>query len=151
MNIILENALSHGATSGEFYLLLQNYGIWSRYFGCGGYKVHSSEILPTAIIDDDTAMIVERAVVNLKKSRPNVWKVFSQHYIEGLTPEIITDRLRSENRVKPESFYKRRKNYYEARPAIDTALRHINASGVRGLLKIAESFIYEDLIAYNKH
>lgn len=151
MNIILESALSHGAASGEFYLLLQNYGIWSRYFGCSGYKAHSSEILPTAIIDDDTAMLVERAVVKLKKSRPNVWKVFCQHYIEGLTPEIITDRLRSENRGKPESLYKRRKNYYEARPAIDTALRHINASGVRGLLKIAESFIYEDLIAYNKH
>lgn len=151
MNIILESALSHGAASGEFYLLLQNYGIWSRYFGCSGYKAHSSEILPTAIIDDDTAMLVERAVVKLKKSRPNVWKVFSQHYIEGLTPEIITDRLRSENWGKTESLYKRRKNYYEARPAIDTALRHINASGVRGLLKIAESFIYEDLIAYNKH
>ena len=79
MNIILESALSHGAASGEFYLLLQNYGIWSRYFGCSGYKAHSSEILPTAIIDDDTAMLVERAVVKLKKSRPNVWKVFSQH------------------------------------------------------------------------
>ena len=100
MNIILESALSHGATSGEFYLLLQNYGIWSRYFGCSGYKAHSSEILPTAIIDDDTAMLVESA---------------------------------------------------EARPAIDTALRHINASGVRSLLKIAESFIYDDLIEYNKH
>lgn len=151
MNIILESALSHGATSGEFYLLLQNYGIWSRYFGCSGYKAHSSEILPTAIIDDDTAMLVESAVVKLKKSRPNVWRVFRQHYIEGLTPEVITDRLRSETRGKPESPYKRRKNYYEARPAIDTALRHINASGVRSLLKIAENFIYDDLIDYNKH
>lgn len=150
MNIILENALSHGAASGEFYLLMQNYGIWSRYFGCSGYKVHSSEILPTAIIDDDTAMLVESAVVKLKKSRPNVWKVFRMYYIEGLTPEIITDRLRSETKGKPESPYKRRKNYYEARPAIDMALRHVTASCVRDLLKLAESFIYDVLISYNK-
>ena len=72
------------------------------------------------------------------------------YYIEGLTPEIITDRLRSETKGKPESPYKRRKNYYEARPAIDTALRHVTASCVRDLLKIAESFIYDVLIGYNK-
>lgn len=151
MNVLLEDAIAAGPASGEFYLLLKNYGMWSRYFGCTGYGAHSTEAAPTPIIDDDTAMTVERAAIKLKKTRPNVWRVFRLHYVEDLSPEKISDRIKSETRTNREPRYKRRKNYFEARPAIDSALRHINASCVRDLLKIAESFIYTEIMEnYNK-
>ena len=151
MNVLLEDAIAAGPESGEFYLLLKNYGMWSRYFGCSGYGAHSSEPLPTPIIDDDTAMFVEKAAIKLKKTRPNVWRVFRLHYAEDLTPEKISSRIRAETKNNREPRHKRRKNYFEYNAAIDSALRHITASCVRDLLKIAERFIYTELMAgYNQ-
>lgn len=150
MNILLEDALSHGPESGEFYLLLKNYGMWSKYFGCSGYGAHSSEPLPTPIIDDDTAMLVERGVIKLKKTRPNVWRLFRLHYVDDLSPDKIASRIKAETKTNREPRYRRRKNYFEYRPGIDSALRHITANTVRDLLKIAEHFIYEQIAAsYN--
>ena len=147
MNILLEDAIAAGPESGEFYLLLKNYGMWSKYFGCSGYGAHSSEPLPTPIIDDDTAMFVEKAAIKLKKTRPNVWRVFRLHYAEDLTPEKISSRIRAETKNNREPRHKRRKNYFEYNAAIDSAIRHITASTVRDLLKIAERFIYTELMA----
>lgn len=150
MNVLLKDALSHGPESGEFYLLLKNYGMWSKYFGCTGYGAHSSEPLPTPIIDDDTAMLVERGVIKLKKTRPNVWRLFRLHYVDDLSPDKIASRIKAETKTNREPRYRRRKNYFEYNAAIDSAIRHITASMVRDLLKIAEHFIYEQIAAsYN--
>lgn len=150
MNVLLEDAIAAGPKSGEFYLLLKNYGLWSRYFGCSGYGAHSTETLPTPIIDDDTAMTVERGVIKLKRTRPNVWRIFRLHYVDDLTPETIASRIKAETRTNREPRYKRRKNYFEYNAAIDSAVRHITASTVRDLLKIAEGFIYTEIAgSYN--
>lgn len=147
MNVLLQDALMAGPNSADFYLLLKNYGMWSRYFGCTGYVSHVSESMPTPVIDDDTAMDIEKAVIKLKMRRPNVYKVFRLHYVYDMSPEKISSRIRSENReANRRPRYKRRKNYFEARPAIDMALRHINASCVRDLLKLAENLIFDELI-----
>ena len=150
MNVLLEDAIAAGPKSGEFYLLLKNYGLWSRYFGCSGYGAHSTETLPTPIIGDDTAMTVERGVIKLKRTRPNVWRIFRLHYVDDLTPETIASRIKAETRTNREPRYKRRKNYFEYNAAIDSAVRHITASTVRDLLKIAEGFIYTEIAgSYN--
>lgn len=151
MNVLLEDAIAAGPESGEFYLLLKNYGLWSRYFGCSGYGAHSTETLPTPIIDDDTAMFVEKAAIKLKKTRPNVWRVFRLHYADDLSPDKIASIIKAETKNNREPRYRRRKNYFEYNAAIDSALRHITANTVRDLLKIAERFIYTELMAgYNQ-
>ena len=151
MNVLLEDAIAAGPESGEFYLLLKNYGMWSKYFGCSGYGAHSSEPLPTPIIDDDTAMFVEKAAIKLKKTRPNVWRLFRLHYVNDLSPDKIASIIKAETKNNREPRRKRRKNYFEYNAAIDSAIRHITASTVRDLLKIAERFIYAELMAgYNQ-
>ena len=151
MNILLEDALSSGPDSEEFYLLLKNYGMWSKYSGCSGYGAHSSDPLPTPIIDDDTAMLVERGVIKLKKTRPNVWRLFRLHYVFDLGPDKIATRIKAETRNNREPIYRHRKNYFEYRPGIDSALRHITAGTVRDLLKIADRCIYTELMTwYNR-
>ena len=146
MNVLLEDALAAGPESSEFYLLLKNYGIWSRYFGCIGYKSQPSESGPVPVIDDDTAMMVEQGVIRLRKSRPNVYKIFRLHYVYDCTPEVIVGKIRRESSGNREPRHVRRHNYFEYSPVLDGALRHINASCVRDLLKISETFIFDQLL-----
>lgn len=144
MNVLLNNALAEGPRSSSFNLLLQNYGWWSRYFGCTGYVSHTSDSLPEIIIDDDTAMLVEQAAIRLRKSRPNVWRVFYLYYMKGLTQDEIAKKIRIECR-RPRSYAKRRRNVFVYNPATSGMALHVTAQTVDELLVLASRNIYSSL------
>ena len=144
MNILLHNALAEGPRSSSFNLLLQNYGWWSRYFGCAGFKSHTSDSLPEVIIDDDTAMLVEQAAIKLRKSRPNVWRVFNLYYMKGLSQDEIANKIRRESQ-RPWSFAKRRRNVFVYNPATAGMAHHVTAETVAELLVLAARNIYSSL------
>ena len=62
---ILE-AIQNGYSS-EYLNLLHNYGLWARYFGAVGY-LHPGLAHEDYIIDDDSALKVEKAMCWLKQS-----------------------------------------------------------------------------------
>ena len=147
MNILLNEALASGPSSSSFHLLLQNYGWWSRCSGCTGYMSHTSDSLPEVIIDDDTAMLVERAVIKLRQSRPNVWRVFYLYYTKGLTQDEIASKIRRENPVS-EKRLKRRRGFFSYNPAVSDLIPHLTSETVNDMLALASRHIYENLNMY---
>lgn len=76
-----------------YHSLLMNYGIWARYFGCKGY--HSEPVSrEEAIIDDDSALIVDKAMSNLKKQDHDMCSMISLFYIHGLSVTAIMSNVK---------------------------------------------------------
>lgn len=69
--------------SRHFILLLEDYDRWCRYFGCKGHFKLGHKI-EGYFIDDDSALIIDRAFQKLKDSRPIAFKVLDMHLVGGL-------------------------------------------------------------------
>lgn len=69
--------------SRHFILLLEDYGRWCRYFGCKGHFKLGHKI-ESYFIDDESALIIDRAFQKLKDSRPMAFKVLDMYLVGGL-------------------------------------------------------------------
>lgn len=76
-----------------FILLMQNYGIWARYTGVRGLAVTDRNTSYT--IQDDTALIIDRALAQLKVERPTAYKLLRLHYIIGMSASEINKIMKS--------------------------------------------------------
>lgn len=127
--------------SDEFCRLLYNYGLWSRYSGIKGY-FHGNHKHENYVIDDETALEIDRAVMRLKQSRPKVYTLFYMYYVKGNNEFEILNQLKH-GKVRFRKL--RRNNYFEYNHAIDGALKYLNADAVRGLIGFAEKYIQFEL------
>lgn len=69
--------------SYHFILLLEDYGRWCRYFGCKGHFKLENRI-ESYFIDDESALVIDRAFQKLKDSRPMAFKVLDMYLVGGL-------------------------------------------------------------------
>ena len=123
----LQQALKDGY-SAEFCRLLMNYGIWSRYFGCTGYKSHHEGV--QAMIDDDTALQIDKAVLLMKRERPNLYMLFRISRINSLSEYAIMHELRHNTH-----------HYFVLKPETERSVRYLNAQTVRELIVHAERML----------
>lgn len=123
----LQQAIKDGY-SAEFCRLLMNYGIWSRYFGCTGYKSHHEGVM--AVIDDDTALQIDKAVLALKRARPNLYMLFRMSRINSLSEYAIMNELKHNNTHK-----------FVMNAETERSVRYLNAQAVRELIVHAEKML----------
>ncbi|MGN0903055.1 MAG: hypothetical protein ACI4M9_07205 [Succinivibrio sp.] len=133
--------------STEYFRLLRNYGLWSRYFGCSGYPSSSSH--QTYSISDESAMIVDKAFGELKKKQPNLFRLMNLHYVQCKSPDEIFLILKKQNKEQKLLKPRHRSNYFEFNPALDTALKYINTQAICDLLRRGEQIILDSLRSMN--
>lgn len=122
--------------SEKYISLLTNYGLWARYFGAVGY-LHPGLSSEPYIIDDDSALIVDRAMQKLKDSRPTVYNMMSMYYVRGLDEYDILSILKE----KPYKLKKTRtEGVYIACP-YDSAIRYLTGRAVRELIVLGERLV----------
>ena len=73
--------------------LLYNYGLWCRYFGCKGYYSKSSH--EESIIDDDSALVIDRAMNKLKQKNINMYSMLCLFYINGMDISSIKSNIKT--------------------------------------------------------
>ena len=128
----------------DFIRLLTNYGLWARYTGAPKVPSaldHSAPAVYT--ISDDAAMMVDQVAGKIKRSRPNLYRLFYLYYIKGLDFYEILSVIKH-NRVKYQQ-RRKHKNYFEYNYAIDGAFKYLNAEAVIDLIKWAENLILSEL------
>lgn len=123
----LQQAIKDGY-SAEFCRLLMNYGIWSRYFGCTGYKSHHEGVM--AVIDDDTALQIDKAVLLMKRERPNLYMLFRMSRINSLSEYAIMHEIKHNTH-----------HAFILTPETERAVRYLNAQAVRELIVHAEKML----------
>ena len=135
----LQQAIKDGY-SAEFCRLLMNYGIWSRYFGCTGYKSHHEGVM--AVIDDDTALQIDKAVLALKRARPNLYMLFRMSRINSLSEYAIMNEIKynTHNKFCLDAEIKRYVKYLNAQ-----AVRDLIVHAEKMLLNILEEQLREEL------
>ena len=79
----LINAFTADGYGGQFISLLEDWGRYSRYFGCVGYVGGKTAVMPR-FIDDASAEENDRAMLKLKQGRPQLWQLIKMRYIHGL-------------------------------------------------------------------
>ena len=77
---LLKIYLEDGA---DFAALIDDYGKWARYSGVGGYSTGHHRDGPS-FIDDESAMIIDRAFGEIKKTHRRVFKVLEMYYIRRM-------------------------------------------------------------------
>ncbi len=96
----IKDAIKEGYSS-EFIYLLEEFGKWSRYFGCMGWG-HCS-IKQSYVMDDETGAALDVAFAYLKKEHPALYRLMRRHYVDGLN-EI---QIMREERERHSRRYKR--------------------------------------------
>lgn len=134
----IQEAIEDGYSS-EYLNLLHNYGLWARYFGAVGY-LHPGLAHEDYIIDDDSALIVDRAMQKLKDSRPTVYSMLSMYYVRGFDEYDILSVLKERVTVKRV----RHKDRYDATP-YDDAVRYLTGSAVRDIIVLGEKLVLDYL------
>ena len=71
-----------GGYSNEYLRMLHNYGLWSRYFGAVGY-LSGQNAKETYDIDDDSGLIIDRAMQMLKNANFRGFKLLEYYYSRG--------------------------------------------------------------------
>lgn len=142
MTRFVEEALAGEADSDVFARLLFNYGLWSRGGGCRGW-FHGLISHESCVIDDESALLVDRAVQSiLRERRPKLYVLFSMYYIRGFNEYEITSRLKRKRFIRSRV---RRKDYFEYNYAADGALKYLTSSVVRDLIIYSERLIFEEM------
>lgn len=139
MTRYIEDSISEGY-SDKYVSMLINYGLWARYFGAVGY-LHPGLSTETYIIDDDSALIVDRAMQKLKDSRPTVYLMLSMYYVRGLDEYDILSVLKEKSCKRKKT---RIAGVYCACP-YDSAIRYLTGRAVRELIVLGERLVLDFL------
>ncbi len=97
----IKDAIKEGYTS-EFVYMLDEFGKWSRYFGCMGWG-HCT-VKQSYVMDDDTGAVLDIAFAYLKREHPELYKLMRRHYVDGLTEIQIMREERERNSRKDRHF-----------------------------------------------
>ncbi len=121
----IRDAIKEGY-SGDFISLLEEFGKWSRYFGCQGYFSggHGGN---SYNLDDTSGAILDQALCELRHQHYGLYLMLQMFYIQGLTEMQIVRELRRQRMIDERS------------------ARGANTLMVREELKKAELFILEEL------
>lgn len=137
----IKAGLREGFTA-PFFNLLENWGRWSRGKLCQGY--HTGQSPQPYTLTDDAGLWIDRAVSLLKKSRPNVWRVFSLHYVNGLdTLDIDTTLRRHRRRL---GGVERDEHSYGVNVALLGARSSVAEREIRGFIKLGERIVFDNLL-----
>lgn len=112
--------------SGDFISMLEEFGKWSRYFGCQGFKSHGSAS-NSYNLDDESGALIDQAFCSLKNKHAGLYLIMRMYYINNMSEMQIVRELR-------------RRNFID-----DLAARYANTLMVRERLKAGELFILEEL------
>ena len=88
---LIEEHMKDGYGS-NFVLLLEDWGRWARFFGCQGYKGGQAVAAP-AFIDDESAALIDLAMGEIKRNKPQIWKLMQMRYIQGMDAYAISKVL----------------------------------------------------------
>ena len=83
-------------TYQAIYWLIEQWGIWARFSGCRGY-FHGDCSHDVVIIDDDTALELDRAMQSIKAKQHNLYKVLYKHFVQGMDCDDIVSTMRNLN------------------------------------------------------
>lgn len=97
----IKEAIKGGYTS-DFVCLLEEFGKWSRYFGCMGWG-HSTAG-QSYVIDDDTGAVLDVAFAFLKCEHKELYRIMRMRYIEGMSEIQIMREERERNGIKHKKF-----------------------------------------------
>lgn len=121
----IKDAIKEGY-SGDFISLLEEFGKWSRYFGCQGY--FSGRCASKSFnLDDASGAILDKAFCRLKENNPGIYLIVRMYYINTMSEMKIVRELRRRNLIDV------------------LAARYANSVMVREQLKKGEEFILEVL------
>lgn len=123
----IKDAIKEGY-SGDFISLLEEFGKWSRYFGCQGY-FSGSRGGNTYNLDDASGAILDRALCELRNQHYGLYLMLQMFYIQGLTEMQIVRELRRQRMIDEHS------------------ARGANTLMVREEIKKGELFILEELLS----
>lgn len=91
----IKDAIKEGYTS-DFIHLLEEFGRWSRYFGCMGWG--NSPAGKTCYMDDETGAVLDLAFAQLKRQHPELHRLLKRYYIDGLNEVQIARELKGKGR-----------------------------------------------------
>lgn len=121
----IKDAIKEGY-SGDFISLLEEFGKWSRYFGCQGF--YGGRCASKSFnLDDASGAILDKAFCRLKENNPGIYLIVRMYYINTMTEMQIVRELRRRNLIDV------------------LAARYANSLMVREQLKKGEEFILEVL------
>lgn len=121
----IKDAIKEGY-SGDFISLLEEFGKWSRYFGCQGF--YGGRCASKSFnLDDASGAILDKAFCRLKENNPGIYLIVRMYYINTMTEMQIVRELRRRNLIDV------------------LAARYASSLMVREQLKKGEEFILEVL------
>lgn len=124
-----------------YFSLLQNWGKWSRCKLCQGY--HTGHTAEPYTLTDEAGLWVDRAVSMLKKSRPQVWRMFNLHYVGGLDSlDIETIQKRPKRGARG---IERGQHSYGVNVATLGVKSAISEAEIRGLIQLGERIVFDNL------
>ena len=136
------DALRAGFGRG-FMALLEQWGRWSRFTGCRGFS--GGQTPAGYAITDEEALYVDRAVQKLKASRPQVHRLFAEHYIHGLDTLDLMRGRRAYRRLNRRAVWR-----YSAGmgviPALLGARTDIGESEIRDMIGLGERLVFNFLL-----
>lgn len=138
----LINAFTADGYGGQFISLLEDWGRYSRYFGCSGFTGGKTPALPR-FIDDASAEEIDRAMLKLKQGRPQLWDLVKMHYIQGLdAADIAAVIRRGKKRSKGRPGVTRGRNSYRVRAAELGMLLHADGKTIADLIDLASKLVF---------
>lgn len=125
----------------DFFNLIEDWGKWSRYFGCVGYHTGHSAVTPINI-DDTTALILNEEFNWLKAYRKQLWWLVDLRYIKGLTSSDISYRYFKKEQFNFKHGTTRGKNSFTADPIAMSAYKLNDPKSIDIVLNDALRLIY---------
>lgn len=128
----------------DFFNLIEDWGKWSRYFGCVGYHTGHSAVTPINI-DDTTALILNEEFLWLKKNKKQLWWLVELRYIKGFSSEYISYRYFKRDQFNYSHGTSRYKRSYTADPIAMAAFKLSDPRSIDIILNDTLRLIYSRL------
>lgn len=137
---ILKDTLSKSYGS-DFINLIEDWGRWSRYFGCIGYHSGHDSATPKNLTDE-TALILNTEFAWLKNNHKELWFLIELRYIKGLTVESISNYYFKQKKYNKVKGIERNRNSVAVDPVLMGAYKLSNSKGIELVLNDTLRLIY---------
>lgn len=126
----ITDAIKNGYSS-DFTSMLEEFGKWSRYFGCQGYGGGSG--VESYNIDDASAAIIDQVFAKMKQEHPGLHMLMSRYYIGRMSEMQIARELKKQKLIN------------------DRCIKYANTLMVRERLKAGDLYVLEALQQYESN
>ncbi len=82
----------HDGYSYSFTILLRNFGCWCRH-GANVASLARVGSYPSCSISDDDALMIDRAMSELKRIHPRMYKLIKWYYVDECSLKQLKDRF----------------------------------------------------------